>query len=288
MNVEQLEAEIKDLQKQIDLVEKEQVEFQQNLPVLNTQKLSTLVSSAKASAVALAEIKPKLTGLEDAHDLLTRQLGQKHSALTQLKKEQSRQQWQQRVKVGRVKIQDQVEKIHDLAALLESAFWELKSLHQEFGGDYRALQFNPSGSLTWSPQDLIKFSVVQVPTVVERGDRFFVTTRNVDLFKLEKDAAQQAQLQKDAAIRERRESTYKAWQLQEAAATKRQEIERIQALLTGKRQELEFFERQVASFAAQGYKQRGSNLKLDDSAIQVVKLEIEKLETQLKDVQNSV
>jgi hypothetical protein len=246
-----------------------------------------IATAAKSAALALAERQPQLDGVSNVIALLEQQLSSKQRVLAQLKAQAKTEQDQleraERLKVAQAKIQDRVKQIYDLSALLQTAFWELKSLHREFNSDYRGAQEKPAGTgFGWTVQNLVEFKSVQVPEVVTFGDRFVVQTRSIDLFRPEKEAARMAQLQKSAAHAENREEAHRVRQLAEAEQAKRQEIERLQGVLAGKHEELRGYERQVASLLDSGYTRGGSTLRLDDSILGRLKAEIQELETQLQ------
>lgn len=283
--ITEIELEIESIQTELNKLKQEQEQLEQNfpIPVGDPEQIAT---AAKAAAVVLAERQPQLTGVNSAIALLEQQLLPKQRMLVQLKAEakteQERLERAERLKVAEVKIQDQVEKIHDLSALLETAFWELKGLSQEFNSDYRTAQQKPDGlGSGWSVQDLIQFNSVQVPQIVTLGDRFVVQARSIDLFKPEKEAARMAQLQR-SVTRAGREEVYQARQLAEAQQERQREIEKLRGLLAEKRQELIGYERQVAALVNSGYTKSGSNLRLDDRALDRLKTEINELETQLQ------
>lgn len=286
--IETLESEIGAIEVQLVKLRTEQQELQQSLLVPAGDVPEEIATAAKNAAVSRAKHQPWLTGIVDAIALLEQQLLPKQRMLVQLKAqlkmEQDKLRRAERLKIAQVKIQDQVEKIHDLSALLETGFWELKSLHQEFGGDYRGAQERPDGTaFGWRVMDLIQFSSAQVPEIVTLGDRFVLQSRSVDLFEPERNAARAAQLQKSAAHVENREEAHRSRQLAEAAQEKRREIEKLRGLLAQKQQELKFYEREVASFVAAGYTKEGTNLKLNDTMLGRLKAEIEELESQLKE-----
>lgn len=289
--IQSLQTEIEAIETELLKLRHERLQLEQPClaPVGGPEQIAT---AAKAAAVAVAERQPQLTGVVDAIALLEQQLLPLQGVFDQLKAQAKMEQDQleraKRLEVGQAKIQDQVEKIHDLSALLETAFWELKSLHQEFGADYRAAQQRPDGTaFGWSVQDLIQFSSVQVPDVVTLGDRFVLQTRGIDLFKPEKEAARMAQLQKSAIHVESREEAHRVRQLAEAAQEKRREVERLRGLLAGKHLELKGYERQVAALVSSGYTKTGGNLRLDDSIVGRLKTEIQELETQLQQQEES-
>jgi len=97
-----------------------------------------------------------------------------------------------------------------------------------------------------------------------------------------------AQLQKSAAHAENREQAHRSRQLAEIAQEKRREIERLRGLLAGKQQELKGYERQAAALIDSGYTRAGSNLRLDDGTLGRLKAEIQELETQLQQQEESV
>jgi len=284
--IQSLQAEIKAIETELVKLrtERSQLEQPSLAPVGGPEQIAT---AAKAAAVSLAERKPQLDGIDHAIALLEQQLLPKQRLLAQLevqaKMEQDQLERAERLKVAQAKIQAEVEKIKDLSALLEAAYWNLKGLSQEFNSDYRTAQQKPDGlGSGWILQDLIAFNSVQVPEVVTLGDRFVVQTRSIDLFKPEKEAARTAQLQKSAAHAENREEAHRVRQLAEAEQAKRREIQRLQGLLAGKHEELRGYERQAAALIDSGYTKGGSNLRLDDSILGRLKAEIQELETQLQ------
>ncbi len=284
--ITEIELEIESIQTELNKLKQERSQLEQNfpIPVGDPEQIAT---AAKAAAVALAERQPQLTGVNSAIALLEQQLLPKQRMLVQLKAEakteQERLERAERLRVAEVKIQDQVEKIHDLSALLEIAFWNLKGLSQEFNPDYRQSQQKPDGlGSGWSVQDLIQFNSVQVPQIVTLGDRFVVQARSIDLYQTEKDAARVTQLQRRATRADNREEVYQARQLAEAQQKRQREIENLRGLLAGKRQELVGYERQVAALVNSGYTKSGSNLRLDDRVLDRLKTEINELETQLQ------
>ncbi len=286
-------TEIQSLQAEIEAIETELVKLRTERSPLEQPSLAPvggpeqIATAAKAAAVSLAERKPQLDGIDHAIALLEQQLLPKQRLLAQLNAQAEMEQEQleraERLKVAQAKIQDRVKKIYDLSAQLETAFWELKSLHREFNSDYRGAQEKPAGTgFGWTVQNLIEFKSTQVPEVLTLGDRFVVQSRSIDLFKPEKEAGRMAQLQKSAAHAETREEAHRSRQLAEAEQAKRREIERLQGLLAGKHEELRGYERQVASLLDSGYTKAGSNLRLDDSILGRLKAEIHELETQLQ------
>lgn len=290
--IETLESEIGAIEVQIVKLRTEQQELQQSLPVPAGDVPEEIATAAKNAAVSRAKHQPWLNGIVDAIALLEQQLSPKQRLLAQLKAQAKTEQDQlervERLEVGRAKIQAQVEKIHNLSALLETAFWNLKGLSQEFNPDYRGAQAKPDGlGAGWSIQDLIGFNSVQVPEIVTLGARFVVQTRSVDLFKPEKEAARAAQLQKSAVHAQNREEALRVRQRAEARQERQRQIERLQGLLTGKKEELRGYERQVQRLISSGYTKSGSNLKLDDSVLGRLEAEIQELETQLQQQEES-
>ena len=164
--IAEIELEIESIQTELNKLQQEKQQLEQNFPI-PVGGPEEIVTAAKNAAIALAEKKPQLDGVENAITLLEQQLVPKQRVLAQLKAQAKTEQDQleraKRLEQAQAKIQAQVEKIHDLAGLLESAFWELKKLHQEFNPDFRVLNPCEPGSYADGQSKLIDFQNLQVP-----------------------------------------------------------------------------------------------------------------------------
>jgi hypothetical protein len=85
----------------------------------------------------------------------------------------------------------QADRINQLSRQLEAAMAEMKTIASEVNQDWRSLQLitNPNQI----PQNICNYQVREVPWVKRHSHGFYLTSRPVDLFKAEREAASIAQ-----------------------------------------------------------------------------------------------
>ncbi len=124
--IQEIKTQIQFIEAELVKLRHEKEELEQSLPVLVGGEPSELATAAKAAAIALAEKKPQLNGVSNAIALLERRLLPLQREFDQLaaqaKTEQEQSERAELLKVGQAQIQDQVERIHDLAELLDRSY----------------------------------------------------------------------------------------------------------------------------------------------------------------------
>lgn len=278
--VEQLKQEIEDFEREIQ-------KLQQQLAAAGGRTLqlaigdspSDISKALQLEAQQVVERQPVLQGIRNAIAELTTRLNQKQSQLQQLEKEQQKQARVKRVEVAQQKLREQVEKIDDIASLLESAYLDLKAIYKEANPDFKALSSAEPGSYAYTMHQLIHFQVVQVPTLVEKNGSFTLGSRTVNLFEPEQKAAREEQAARSRAYRENREKQMAEIQQKQIAEEARQRREQLEAMLSAKQAELEGIKARRAELKTWG----GSmNLSGFDHAIAQLEHEIASLEESAK------
>lgn len=279
--IQSLETEIRSIEAELVKLRHEREELEQSFSIPTGGKPSEVAIAAKQSAVALAERQPQLIGVSNAIALLEQQLSSKQSVFAQLKAQLKTEQDQlervERLKVDRAKIQDQAEKIHDLATLLETAFWELKKLHQEFNTDYRVLNPCEPGSYADLQAKLIDFQNLQVPILSEKGNRFILSGRVIDLFRPERERAQAERTEKARTRNERVEDQWVIIQQQQAIQQHLEQQRQKAGILSQKQSELKVAEARKLEFESWG----GMDTRGIKGVIEGLKFEIKELESQI-------
>lgn len=203
----------------------------QKLQTIDIPKTDTLKAKSEAHlkvAAERAKRAPVIQGTRTAIEELTNELGQLRLKLHSLQQQQTAIVAKEKAAAAYEAIQVHVDRIAQASAVLEAELHSLKQAYDEHNAAFRAGQTNPHTSAHgyhWEPFNLVRFDSTQVPEL-QKGSKFYLlTTRQVDLFAPEKqaaEAARQAELRaKDEVSRQRQRSLRIQYLQDELEATER-------------------------------------------------------------------
>ncbi len=81
----------------------------------------------------------------------------------------------------------QADRINQLSRQLEAAMAEMKTIASEVNQDWRSLQLITNPNQT--PHNICHYQVREIPWVKRHAHGFYLTSRPIDLFKAEREAA---------------------------------------------------------------------------------------------------
>ncbi|HAG82218.1 MAG TPA: hypothetical protein DCL61_13890 [Cyanobacteria bacterium UBA12227] len=110
----------------------------------------------------------------------------------------------QRTREGLKRMEYQASRINQLSGELETAVLELKAIASQVNRDWRALQAieqPPTGAIA---PNVCEYHITKVPKIQQKpSGSFLLTSRPIDLFKAEREAAQLAQTLRHRATKKR-------------------------------------------------------------------------------------
>lgn len=233
--IAELSEQIAQIQNEISGYETQISNLNSELQRLQTIDLPPKNDSPKSKSEAHLQIaaervrrKPEVDGRKTAIEQLTNELGQLRLKLHSLQQQQAAIVAQERAAAAYKAIEAHVDRIAQASATLEQELLALKQTYDQHNADFRAGQTNPHAGergYHWQPFDLVRFDSAQV-LELQKGSKFYLlTTRQVDLFAPEKqaaEAARQAELRaKDEVSRQRQRSLRIQYLQDELEATER-------------------------------------------------------------------
>ncbi|MGL4621485.1 MAG: hypothetical protein ACRCZS_20900 [Chroococcidiopsis sp.] len=273
--IQRLTNEIESYQQELTKLKTELSAASQVIPKVQSDSAADISSAFRAAAVATHERASDIQGIRNAIAELTTRLNQKQIQFEELEKEQQKQARVKRVEAAQQKLREQVEKIDDIASLLESAYYDLKAIYKEANSDFKANGSAAPGSYAYGMHQLIHFEFPRLPVLIEKDGSFTLGSRVFDLFEPEKKAEQAERAARSRAYRLERErelTEIKQRELDEKLRIERQEAA---ALLKNKRSQLEAFRAERARWLA-GL--ATANVSDFDDAIAKLEAEIENLQ----------
>ncbi len=110
----------------------------------------------------------------------------------------------QRTREGLRRLEQQGSRINQLSGELEAAVLELKAIASEVNRDWKAFQAMQQPATGGIVSNVCEYRIAKVPNVQQKPSGLFVlTSRPVDLFKVEREAALLAQALRHRAKRKR-------------------------------------------------------------------------------------
>jgi DNA-binding protein H-NS len=212
-----------------------------SLRLASGESANNISLSIRAEAIRLIETQPVIRGLRDAIAELTSHLNQKQIQVQELEKQQQQQDRLKRVEQAKQKLRQHIEKVDNIASLLQSEFLLLKAIYQESNADFKALGSAEPGSYAYGMNQLIHFEFLRLPVLHEKDGSFILSSRVFDLFGPEQKAKQEEQAARSRVYRENHERETAEIKQRELEEKLRTEREYRASLLVTKQQELKDF-----------------------------------------------
>jgi predicted RNase H-like nuclease (RuvC/YqgF family) len=228
--IESFEAEISSLQKELARVGGKTLEL-----ATSENSASAISKSIRQEAEQIVERQPVLRGIKDAIAELTSRLNEKQSQFEQLQSELEKQERVKRVEIAKQQLREHIEKVDDIASLLESEYLLLKTIYKESNADFKALGSAEPGSYAYGMNQLINFEFLRLPVLHEKDGSFILSSRVFDLFGSEQKARQQEQAAQSRAYREDREREWAQIKQREAEKKLRTWVDLIARLPSSNR-----------------------------------------------------
>ena len=194
MKIDDLQLEIKSFEFEIQKLQQELSANSQIAPKAVSNSPEAIADAFRSAAVATTERIADVQGIRGAIAELTSRLNQKQSQLQKLEAVELKQARTERVETAKQKLREQIERVDDIASLLESAYLELKAIYKEANPDFKALGSAEPGSYSYQLHQLIHFDFLRVPVLVEKSGAFTIGSRTINLFEAEQKAVRDEQM----------------------------------------------------------------------------------------------
>lgn len=170
--VDSLQKEVNDLTSEITALQKDRATFQINITFLSDHSPETLQEFQQAHAQQKEDWAEYLREMKQALAKYQQELDRKQSVLSEKQEILDWEKLDHQVKTGGKALQEQANKINQLAQQLESELQTLKSL---------AGQFNPVYS-QWlnAPANIMQFRATTIPNVIIQSEGFEVRDKKID------------------------------------------------------------------------------------------------------------
>ena len=238
MKIDDLKQEIKSFEAEIGKLQQELSANSQIAPKAVSASPEAIADAFRSAAVATHERIADVQGIRGAIAELTSRLAQKQVQLQKLESVELKQARIERVQTAKQKLREHVEKIEDIASLLELAYYDLKALYKEANPDFKALGSAEPGSYSYQLHQLINFDFLQVPVFVEKSGAFTLGSRAIDLFAPERKAVRDEQMARSRDYRLEQERQWAEVKQQKADEEARIQQEDRAALLKYKQSEV--------------------------------------------------
>lgn len=238
MKIDDLQLEIKSFESEIQKLQQELSANSQIAPKAVLNSPQAIADAFRSAAVATTERIADVQGIRGAIAELSSGLAQKQVQLQKLEMEQLKQARIERVETAKQKLRQQIERVDDIASLLELAYYDLKAVYKEANPDFKALGSAAPGSYSYQLHQLINFDFLQVPVLVEKSGAFTLGSRAIDLFAPERKAVKDEQTARSRDYRLEQERQWAEIKQQKADEEARIQQEDKAALLKYKQSHL--------------------------------------------------
>lgn len=168
--MEKLQAEITELQSQIDALETERVALTPNLLPNGDESPQNIVEAYRRHARENPQLAAEIKGIDDAIAALESQLKQKQAQLKRLPPKVQRALQQEQLEAARATAQVHAERINIIAAELSAEIRSLKACADELSPLYWQIYYKPF---------ITGFKTISVPHVRSDGDVWTIVNRIV-------------------------------------------------------------------------------------------------------------
>lgn len=238
MKIDDLKQEIKSFEAEIGKLQQELSANSQIAPKAASASPEAIAAAFRSAAVATQKQIADVQGIRGAIAELTSGLAQKQVQLQKLEMEQLKQARTERVETAKQKLREQIERVDDIASLLESTYLELKAIYKEANPDFKALGSAQPGSYAYQIHQLIHFDFLRVPVLVEKSGAFTLGSRTINLFEAEQKAVKDEQTARSRDYRLEQERQWAEAKQQKADEEARIQQEDRAALLKYKQLEV--------------------------------------------------
>jgi chromosome segregation ATPase len=170
--VDTLQKEVNDLTSEITALQKDRATFQINITFLTDHSHETLQEFQQAHTQQKEDWAEYLREMKQALAKYQIELDRKQTVLSEKQEILEWEKLDHQVKTGGKALQDQANKINQLAQQLESELQTLKSLAGKFNPVY-AQWLN-------APANIMQFKATTVPTVIIQSEGFEVRDKKID------------------------------------------------------------------------------------------------------------
>jgi hypothetical protein len=273
--IDELRLEIKSFEDEIAKLKQELNAASQVAPRMESGSAIDISNAYRVAAVATHERIADVQAIRGAIAELNSRLTQKQTQFEELQRERQKQERVKQVEIAKQQLRQHIEKVDNIASLLQSEFLALKVIYQQSNADFKALGSAEPGSYSYSIHQLIHFEFLKLPVLHEKDGSFILSSRIFDLFGPEQKAKQEEQAARSREWRENHEremAEVKQKQIEQRSQIERQERK---SLLINKQSELAEFQaartERLSSLAS-------ANVNYFDDAIAKLKEEIETLD----------
>lgn len=172
------------------------------LKLASSESASDISSSVRGEAVRVIERQPILKGIKDAIAELNSRLQPKKVQLGELEKQKAQQHQLERIEEGRAKLRAKFADVEEAAESLKNLFFELKAIALEYEKDFAEINPPGSGNIVLNTASLLNYEAIALPQLVEKGGRFILGSKYIDLFEVEKEALKRQRLEQSQAWRQ--------------------------------------------------------------------------------------